>query len=133
MLYCLFRHMFADGLRDVVVRAGQRVLVRRASLRLIKSLAAKIGMKITQRATGKVIARWLPVVGAVSVGAYAAYDTAKVAEAAVELFSQEVVVEEPPACPRARRRGCAASSCDDVELPVLARGPQRFRLHGRRA
>ncbi len=32
MLYCLFKHMSSHWLRDVVVRMGERFLVRRASL-----------------------------------------------------------------------------------------------------
>ncbi len=52
MLYCLFRRMLSQGLRDVVVRTGERFLVRRASLRLLQTLAGKIGVKITQRAMG---------------------------------------------------------------------------------
>src|SRR4051812_36714507 len=36
MLYCLFKHGGAHLFRDVVARAGERFLVRRASLRTIQ-------------------------------------------------------------------------------------------------
>lgn len=93
MLYCLFRHMFSQGLRDVVVRAGERYLVRRASLQLLQKLATMIGIKVTQRAMGKTIARYAPLVGAAGVAAYAFYDTKKVAATATELFCGEIVFE----------------------------------------
>ena len=93
MLYCLFRHMFSQGLRDVVVRAGERFLVRRASMQVLQKLANAIGIKVTQRAMGKAIARYAPVVGAAGVAAYAFYDTRKVATTAMELFGREVVLE----------------------------------------
>jgi hypothetical protein len=35
---------------------------------------------------GRGIARWLPVVGAIGVGAYARYDTRQVARTAIALF-----------------------------------------------
>lgn len=93
MLYCLFKHMFSQGLRDIVVRAGERFLVRRASLQLLQKLATTIGIKVTQRAMGKAIARYAPLVGAAGVAAYAFYDTKKVATTAIDLFRGDVVLE----------------------------------------
>lgn len=93
MLYCLFRHSSAQLIRDLVVRAGDRFLVRRASLRVVQTIANKLGVKITQRAVGKGLSRWFPIVGAIGVGAYAYYDTAQVGATAIELFEQEIEVE----------------------------------------
>jgi len=93
MLYCLFKHLFSHGLRDVVVRTGERFLVRRTSLQLLQKLASTIGLKITQRAMAKAIARYAPVVGAVGVGAYAFYDTRQVGKTAIDLFSRGVVLD----------------------------------------
>lgn len=94
MIYCLFKHGGAAAMRDLVVRVGQRYLVRRASLRLIQQLLEKVGVRVTQRLIGKGIARWVPVAGAVGVGAYAYYDTKKVATTAIELFSRDVELED---------------------------------------
>jgi hypothetical protein len=90
MLYCLFKHSAAQVMRDLVVRVGERVIIKRASLRVMRSIAQKIGVKVTQRAIGKGLSRWLPIVGALGVGAYAFYDTAQVASTAMELFSQDI-------------------------------------------
>jgi hypothetical protein len=97
MLYCLFRHSAAQAVRDLVVRVGERVLIRQASLRATQHIVSKVGLHVTQRSLSRGISRWLPVVGAVGVGAYAYYDTQKVAETAMELFSQLEGVE--PAAP----------------------------------
>lgn len=96
MLYCLFRHGAAMAVRDVVVRVGDRYLVRQLSPKLLETLAKKIGIKITQKSLGKAVSRWLPVVGALGVGAYAFYDTVKVAKTAIELFESEIDIEPPP-------------------------------------
>ena len=93
MVYCLFKHSAAQLLRDVIVREGGRYLVLPASLRMMRSLATKIGIKVGQRSFGKAIARYAPLVGALGVGAYAYYDTKKVADTAIELFGSEVVVQ----------------------------------------
>lgn len=93
MLYCLFKHMVSHGMRDVVIRAGERFLVRDASLKLLQKLVTSVGAKVTQRTLGKAIARYAPVVGAAGVAAYAFHDTRKVATTAMELFSGEVVLE----------------------------------------
>jgi hypothetical protein len=93
MVFCLFKHSAAQLLRDVIVREGGRYLVLPVTLRMMRNLAAKIGIQVGQRSVGKAIARYAPLVGALGVGAYAYYDTQKVADTAIELFSCEVVVQ----------------------------------------
>lgn len=89
MMYCLFRHSAAQAVRDLAVRVGERVLVRQASLRVTQRVVEKVGLHVTQRSLSRGISRFLPVVGAVGVSAYAYYDTTKVAETAMELFASE--------------------------------------------
>jgi hypothetical protein len=93
VVYCLFQHTAAQGVRDLVVRVGQRTLVRRASPRLVGAIARRLGAKLAQRTLGKSMARWLPIVGAVGLGAYAYMDTAKVAATAMDLFEGVIEVE----------------------------------------
>jgi uncharacterized protein (DUF697 family) len=92
MIYCLFRHTAAQAVRDLVVRIGERFLVQQVSVRAFQVAARKIGVTITQRAIGRGVSRWLPVVGAVGVGAYAYYDTGQVARTAIELFEREIEI-----------------------------------------
>ena len=95
MLYCLFRHVAAQAMRDIVVRIGERILIRRSSLRVGTHVLQRIGRRMTQRLAGNAIARWLPIVGALGVGAYAYYDTGQVAETAIGLFRREIELEGP--------------------------------------
>lgn len=102
VVYCLFQHSAAQGVRDLVVRVGERTLVRRASPRLIGAIARRLGAILSQRALGRGATRWLPIVGAVGVGAYAYRDTAQVAATAIDLFDgvieiQAQVVNDEPA------------------------------------
>jgi len=88
MLYCLFKHTASQAVRDLVVRAGERYLIKHASLALIQAIARKLGVTVSKKMIGGGISRFLPVVGAMGVGGYAYYDTAKVAATAIELFEK---------------------------------------------
>jgi len=90
MLYCLFRHAASQAVRDLVVRVGQRYLVKEASMQVITAVARRIGVRVTQRAATSAVSRWIPIVGAVGIGAYAYYDTAQVARTAIELFAHDI-------------------------------------------
>jgi len=86
MIYCLFRHTAAQAVRDLAVRVGERMLVQQVSLATMQTIAHKVGVHLTRHAIGKGVSRWLPIVGAMGVGAYAFYDTRHVAQTAIELF-----------------------------------------------
>ena len=93
MIYCLFRHAASHAVKDLAVRAGKRIIFKRTSLRVIQKILKKIGLKITQRLAGRTLSRWLPIIGAIGVGAYAFYDTASVAKTAMELFRHDIEIE----------------------------------------
>jgi hypothetical protein len=111
MLYCLFRHAAAQAMRDIVVRVGERVLVRRASLDVAQRVLRRVGVRLTQRLTGAALARWLPIVGALGVGAYAYYDTGRVAETAIDLFRREIALDDAPIAVADGRGDARAPGC----------------------
>ena len=86
MLYCLFRHAASHVLRDVAVRAGERLIVRQVTAGALSSLLNSVGISVTQRIIGSAAGRWVPVVGAVAVGGYAYWDTMQVARTARSLL-----------------------------------------------
>src|SRR5258706_2602994 len=73
MVYCLFRHAATQFTRDVVVRTGQRLVVRQLSGGALKSLLTSIGMTVTRRVAGTAASPWGPVIGAAAAAAYAYY------------------------------------------------------------
>ena len=95
MLYCLFKHVSAQLFRDVVVRAGERVLIRSASLNALQALAKRLGLRIAHGTLGRGASRFVPLIGAIGVGAYAYYDTMQVAKTASELFARDIRIETP--------------------------------------
>ena len=93
MIYCLFKHVSAQLLRNLVVRVGERYVVKAASLAFIQTAAHTLGVKVTQNIIGKSVSRFVPLLGAVGVGAYAYFDTRQVAKTATELFSRDIILD----------------------------------------
>lgn len=94
MLYCLFGHTAAGAFEDLIVRVGERWLIRRTPLSSLYAVGNKVAMLIAQRSAGRMVTRWVPVVGALGVAGFVYVDTGKVADTAIELFEHDVDVEE---------------------------------------
>jgi hypothetical protein len=94
LLYCLFRQTAGQAVRDLVVRIGDRLAIRRVPQRVLRRALRQVGLKMAQRLAGRTAARWLPVVGALGVAAYAYRDTRRVGHTAIALFSPEVALVE---------------------------------------
>jgi hypothetical protein len=90
MIYCLFRHAAAQVVRDLAARVGERIVIRRATLKALQAVAQQLGIKVSKQVIAKSAARWLPVVGSIGVAGYAYYDTAQVATTATELFDTSI-------------------------------------------
>jgi hypothetical protein len=90
MIYCLFKSTAAQAVRDLVVRAGQRYVVRQTSFAGLQAVIAKVGLNLSKKALAKSVSRALPVIGALGVAGYAYYDTAQVATVAIELFEKDI-------------------------------------------
>jgi hypothetical protein len=59
----------------------------------LEAIARKIGIRIAHGAIARGVSRWLPVAGALGVGAYAYYDTGRVAQTTIDLFKHEIEIE----------------------------------------
>lgn len=95
MMWCLFRHTAAQALRDLGVRVGERVIVRPAAQALLQRVAGAVGVHLGKQVASRALSRWVPLVGAAGVGAYAYWDTRQVGRAALQLFESEQVIDNP--------------------------------------
>ncbi len=91
MLYCLFRHAASQVLRDVAVRAGERIVVRQLTGSALSTMLNRVGVSVSHRLAGSAAGRWLPVVGALAVGGYAYWDTLQVARTARRLLGPRAI------------------------------------------
>jgi uncharacterized protein (DUF697 family) len=98
MLYCLFRHAAVQVVRDLVARAGERIVFRSATLRVVHTVAQRLGIKVGERVIATSVVRWLPVIGSLGAAGYSYYDTMQVGATTTELFEQEIAPAPiPPA------------------------------------
>jgi hypothetical protein len=93
MLYCLFKHSAAQAVRDLVIRVGERYIIRSVGVRVFQRIASAVGLRVSQRAIARTVSRFLPVAGAVGVAGYAYYDTNQVATTAIAFFEQDITFE----------------------------------------
>lgn len=93
MIYCLFKHSAGQVVRDITVRAGERIIIKSLSTQLTNKMMRKVGVKVIHRATGKSLARWMPLIGAIGIGAYAYIDTAEVGKSCIGLFENKLAIE----------------------------------------
>ena len=93
MLWCLFRHTAAQAFRDLAVRMGDRLVFRPASAAALERIARHVGIVLAGRTAGRGLARWLPLAGALGVGAYAYHDTRAVGRTTLALM------QAPPDAP----------------------------------
>jgi hypothetical protein len=59
--------------------------------RALSAVAGAVGGRVAKQTAAKGLSRWLPVAGALGVGAYAWFDTERVARTAIELFERQAV------------------------------------------
>ena len=103
MMYCLFRHVSADAVKDIAVRAGQRLIVTHTTVIVFYRVVRVILGDLIAVLAGRFLLRWLPILGAASVAAYSYRDTKQVGDTAIEAFGSAIEVE-PAAKPRRKHK-----------------------------
>lgn len=94
MLYCLFKHVAAQLFRDVIVRVGERAVVQQTTVKMLQSITQQLGLALSKTLLKRSASRFVPFLGAATVGAYAYFDTLQVAKNATELFERDITIDE---------------------------------------
>ncbi len=90
LLMAIFATGMGSGGIGLLSIHGSKVLVKRASLRILQKIIEFLGGKITQKVLKSMIAKWLPFVGAAGMAAWSKYSTTKIGEYAKEILSKEI-------------------------------------------
>jgi hypothetical protein len=130
MLYCLFSHTSAKVFQDLVVRIGQRYVVRRAPISALYGIANKITIRLVQRSASRLVTRWVPLLGAMGVAGYVFVDTGRAADASMQLFAADVRIEGEVE-PEAKDKGSKAPA--KSAKPSARRGASRSAPRASRA
>lgn len=89
LLYCLFGTVQSSS-EDLVVRIGERFVVRRSTQKVFESFIAKLGLRIGRNLLSERVARFIPLIGAALVARYSFTDTTTVGKTASTLFRSEI-------------------------------------------
>lgn len=91
LLLGVFLSAMGASAGSLLVLHGGKLLVRRASLRVLQQLVAILGGKITQAALKSAISKWFPGVGAVAMAAWSNYMTRQIGKKAHEILRHPLV------------------------------------------
>lgn len=89
LLASVVGYALGAGTLGLIALHGQKVLVKRASLRLMQKLVKLMAGKVSQRLLKSMVGKWVPVAGAVALAAWSKYSTHAVAKKAVSIFEKE--------------------------------------------
>ncbi len=90
LLMGIFITALGSSAGSLLVIQGQKILVRRASLRVIQKIIAMLGGRITQQALKSAVSKWVPLGGAAAMAIWTGYMTKKIGEQADRLFRLEI-------------------------------------------
>ena len=93
LLVGIFITAAGAGAGGLLVMHGGKVLVRRASLRVMQRIIALLGGRITQQALKSAVSKWLPGVGAAAMAVWTGYLTKQIGQRASEVFKKDIVDE----------------------------------------
>lgn len=72
---------------------GGRIVVKRASAQILQRIVIMLGGRITQQVVARSAAKFVPVVGALTMAIWTKYTTEKIGEKAIEIFSKDITLE----------------------------------------
>jgi len=94
LLISVFGYALGSGALGLMVIHGQKILVRRASLRLMQKVVQLMAGKITQRVLKSMVGRWIPVAGAVALATWSKLSTHLISKRAISIFEKEIELSE---------------------------------------
>lgn len=77
---------------------GGKILVKRVSLRVFQRVVVMLAGRVSQQLLKRMIAKWLPVAGAVAMAAWSKYTTNMVGRKAREVFELDIQLEGSETC-----------------------------------
>ncbi|NJK27490.1 MAG: hypothetical protein HC925_01490 [Coleofasciculaceae cyanobacterium SM2_3_26] len=72
---------------------GRKILIKRASLRMMQKLAQLFAGKISQRLLKSMVGKWVPFAGAAALAAWSNYSTRQIGKKAVEILEHKIELD----------------------------------------
>lgn len=78
----------------LAIMHGSKILVKRASLKVMQQLIKILTGSIAQRLLRSMVAKFLPILGALALATWTKYSTSAIGKKAANIFEQEIVYDE---------------------------------------
>ena len=79
---------------NALARQGEKVLIKKASVKAFQQLAKSLGIKVSQSVVKSTVTKFVPVLGGVAIGIWVKYTTAKIGENSAFVLGQNLQIEE---------------------------------------
>jgi uncharacterized protein (DUF697 family) len=75
------------------IMQGGKILLKRASLRVIQKILTQFGAKVTQKAISSMCAKYVPFLGSCAMGLWTRSSTKSIGAIAKDVFSREIILD----------------------------------------
>jgi hypothetical protein len=79
---------------NALARQGEKVLIKKASVKLFQQLAKALGIKLSASVVKSAVAKFVPVLGGVTIGIWVKYTTNEIGKNSAIILSHNLNVEE---------------------------------------
>lgn len=94
IMLSIFLSAFGSGAMGLAVMQGSKVILKRVSLRVMQRLVTLLAGKVTQQVLKRILAKYVPVGGALIISAWTRYTTKIVGEKSIEFFSKKIEISD---------------------------------------
>ena len=94
VLMVIFATAMGNATGALAMMHGSKILIKRASLRVMQQMIKGLAGSVTQKLLKSMVAKWLPILGAVALATWTKFTTAHVGKKASELFEKEIEYDE---------------------------------------
>jgi hypothetical protein len=92
LLAGVFLTAMGVGAGGLLVMQGGKVLVRRVALRVFQRVVMLLAGKVTQQLLKSIVSKWVPIIGAAAMGAWANYSTRQIGRKAAEILAKPIEI-----------------------------------------
>lgn len=94
VLMFIVANAMGNATGSLAVMHGSKLLIKRASLRVMQQLIRKLAGSIAQKILRSMVAKWLPIVGAAALATWTKFSTTSIGKKAAETFEKEIEFDE---------------------------------------
>lgn len=94
LLMYIFANALGSATGSLALMHGSKLVLKRASLSLMQKIIKAMAGRITQNILKSMVAKWLPIAGAIIMATWSKFSTQMIGNKAIEILSKDIELEE---------------------------------------